>query len=164
MKIEEMSLKQKLGQLLVTGFPGQQMSDEFRALVKEYALGNVILFKYNQQTEAQLKTLCADLDDFIVQNTGIAPLISSDEEGGVVSRLPDDMVQMPSAMFLVHQLRGFYKDLQDKDYQSAIALVHSRFSTNTNPSWERAHPNRMLLHNGEINTIRGNADRMILPS
>ena len=98
MKIEEMSLKQKLGQMLVTGFPGQQMSDEFRALVKDYALGNVILFKYNQQTEAQLKTLCADLNDFIVQNTGIAPLISSDEEGGVVSRLPEDMVQMPSAM------------------------------------------------------------------
>lgn len=98
MKIEEMSLKQKLGQMLVTGFPGQQMSDEFRALVKDYALGNVILFKYNQQTEAQLKTLCADLNDFIEQNTGIAPLISSDEEGGVVSRLPEDMAQMPSAM------------------------------------------------------------------
>ena len=41
---------------------------------------------------------------------------------------------------------------------SAIALVHSRFSTNTNPSWERAHPNRLIVHNGEINTIRGNAD------
>ena len=64
-------------------------------------------------------------------------------------------------MFLVHQLRRFYPDLQDQDYQSAIALVHSRFSTNTNPSWERAHPNRLLLHNGEINTIRGNADRML---
>ena len=64
-------------------------------------------------------------------------------------------------MFLVHQLRQFYPDLQDQDYQSAIALVHSRFSTNTNPSWERAHPNRLLLHNGEINTIRGNADRML---
>ena len=64
-------------------------------------------------------------------------------------------------MFLVHQLRRFYPDLQDRDYQSAIALVHSRFSTNTNPSWERAHPNRLLLHNGEINTLRGNADRML---
>ena len=40
-------------------------------------------------------------------------------------------------------------------------MVHSRFSTNTNPSWERAHPNRFILHNGEINTIRGNADRML---
>ena len=49
----------------------------------------------------------------------------------------------------------------DPDYESAIALVHSRFSTNTNPSWERAHPNRYILHNGEINTIRGNVDRML---
>ena len=64
-------------------------------------------------------------------------------------------------MFLVHQLRTFFADLQDKDYESAIAMVHSRFSTNTNPSWERAHPNRMLVHNGEINTIKGNADKML---
>ena len=64
-------------------------------------------------------------------------------------------------MFLVGQLRRFYADLTDPDCESAIALVHSRFSTNTNPSWERAHPNRYILHNGEINTIRGNVDRML---
>ena len=64
-------------------------------------------------------------------------------------------------MFLVHQLRKFYPDLQSQDFESAIAMVHSRFSTNTTPSWERAHPNRLILHNGEINTIRGNADRML---
>ena len=64
-------------------------------------------------------------------------------------------------MFLVGQLRTFFKDLTDEDYESAIALVHSRFSTNTNPSWERAHPNRFIVHNGEINTIKGNADRML---
>ncbi len=64
-------------------------------------------------------------------------------------------------MFLVGQLRTFFKDLQDKDYESAIAVVHSRFSTNTNPSWERAHPNRFIVHNGEINTIHGNADKML---
>ena len=64
-------------------------------------------------------------------------------------------------MFLVGQLRTFFGDLQDKDYESAIAMVHSRFSTNTNPSWERAHPNRFIVHNGEINTIRGNADKML---
>ncbi len=63
-------------------------------------------------------------------------------------------------MFLVGQLRPFFEDLQNPDYESAIALVHSRFSTNTNPSWERAHPNRFIVHNGEINTIRGNADKM----
>ncbi len=64
-------------------------------------------------------------------------------------------------MFLVGQLRQFYADLTDPDCESAIALVHSRFSTNTTPSWERAHPNRYILHNGEINTIRGNVDRML---
>ena len=64
-------------------------------------------------------------------------------------------------MFLVEQLRQFFSDLQDKDYESAIATVHSRFSTNTNPSWERAHPNRFIVHNGEINTIKGNADKML---
>lgn len=64
-------------------------------------------------------------------------------------------------MFLVGQLRTFFKDLQDRDYKSAVALVHSRFSTNTNPSWLRAHPNRFIVHNGEINTIKGNVDKMI---
>ncbi len=64
-------------------------------------------------------------------------------------------------MFLVCQLRKFYLDLQQEEFESAIAMVHSRFSTNTTPSWERAHPNRLILHNGEINTIRGNADRML---
>ena len=64
-------------------------------------------------------------------------------------------------LFLVWQLRQFYPDLQDADYTSALALVHSRFSTNTTPSWKRAHPNRIILHNGEINTIRGNVDKML---
>ena len=64
-------------------------------------------------------------------------------------------------MFLVGELRKFYNDLQDPDYESAIGLVHSRFSTNTTPSWLRAHPYRYLCHNGEINTIRGNEDKMI---
>ncbi len=64
-------------------------------------------------------------------------------------------------MFLVTQLRDFYADLQDHLYETAIAIVHSRFSTNTTPSWMRAHPYRMIAHNGEINTIRGNMDRML---
>ena len=64
-------------------------------------------------------------------------------------------------MFLVGQLRTFFTDLQSEVYESAIAIVHSRFSTNTNPSWERAHPNRFIVHNGEINTIRGNYDKML---
>ena len=64
-------------------------------------------------------------------------------------------------MMLVSELREFYTDLQSDKYVSAIALVHSRFSTNTNPSWQKAHPNRLIVHNGEINTIKGNADKMI---
>ena len=64
-------------------------------------------------------------------------------------------------MFLVGQLRTFYDDLLDEDYEISIATVHSRFSTNTTPSWMRAHPYRMIVHNGEINTIQGNADRML---
>ena len=64
-------------------------------------------------------------------------------------------------MFLVHELRTFYSDLQSDEYVSSLAIVHSRFSTNTQPSWQRAHPNRFIAHNGEINTIRGNVDRML---
>lgn len=82
----------------------------------------------------------------------------SNEDTYVVSLSSRTIVY--KGMFLVQQLRLFFEDLQQKDYESAIALVHSRFSTNTNPSWQRAHPNRFIVHNGEINTIRGNADKM----
>jgi glutamate synthase (ferredoxin) len=61
-------------------------------------------------------------------------------------------------MLLPRQLDDFYLDLKDTQLESAIALVHSRFSTNTFPSWERAHPMRYIIHNGEINTIRGNVN------
>ena len=54
----------------------------------------------------------------------------------------------------------FYVDLQDEAFTSAFSLVHSRYSTNTFPSWERAHPNRYMVHNGEINTLRGNINWM----
>ncbi len=59
-------------------------------------------------------------------------------------------------LFTPDQLRAYYPDLQHPDYRSAIALVHSRFSTNTFPSWDLAQPFRFIAHNGEINTIRGN--------
>ncbi len=83
----------------------------------------------------------------------------SNENSYVVSLSSRTIVY--KGMFLVGQLRTFFHDLQDLDYESAIAIIHSRFSTNTNPSWERAHPNRFIVHNGEINTIRGNADKML---
>ncbi|WP_369133284.1 glutamate synthase large subunit [Modestobacter sp. I12A-02662] len=63
-------------------------------------------------------------------------------------------------MLTTDQLPAFFPDLQDERYESAIALVHSRFSTNTFPSWPLAHPFRFIAHNGEINTIKGNRNRM----
>jgi glutamate synthase domain-containing protein 2/glutamate synthase domain-containing protein 1/glutamate synthase domain-containing protein 3 len=63
-------------------------------------------------------------------------------------------------MLISHQLRDFYPDLKDERFGSALALVHSRFSTNTFPSWDLAHPFRVIAHNGEINTLMGNANWM----
>ena len=63
-------------------------------------------------------------------------------------------------MLLSTQLRVFYKDLEDERVTTSLALVHSRYSTNTFPSWERAHPNRFMIHNGEINTLRGNVNKV----
>jgi glutamate synthase domain-containing protein 2/glutamate synthase domain-containing protein 1/glutamate synthase domain-containing protein 3 len=80
---------------------------------------------------------------------------------------PDLVVPSFSSRTLVYkgmlsapQLEGFYPDLTDPDFQSALALVHSRYSTNTFPSWELAHPYRLIAHNGEINTLRGNVNWM----
>src|SRR6476659_3022610 len=63
-------------------------------------------------------------------------------------------------MFLADQLGTYYPDLRDKNFDSALALVHQRFSTNTFPAWSLAHPYRMIAHNGEINTLRGNVNWM----
>ena len=63
-------------------------------------------------------------------------------------------------MFLAYQLGAYYKDLKDERFISALALVHQRFSTNTFPSWDLSHPYRMVAHNGEINTLRGNVNWM----
>ncbi len=58
------------------------------------------------------------------------------------------------------QVLPYFPDLRDPDYRSHFAMVHSRFSTNTFPSWDRAHPQRFMSHNGEINTVKGNANWM----
>src|SRR5690606_36677638 len=63
-------------------------------------------------------------------------------------------------MLLTEQLATYFPDLNDPLMETALALVHSRFSTNTFPSWDRAHPYRYIAHNGEINTVRGNANVM----
>ena len=63
-------------------------------------------------------------------------------------------------MFLSYQVKAYFRDLSDRRLTSAMALVHQRFSTNTFPSWKLAHPYRMVAHNGEINTLRGNVNWM----
>lgn len=85
----------------------------------------------------------------------------SEDEGGTfyVTSLSSKTI-VYKGMLTAEQLRSFYLDLSDLDCVSALAMVHSRFSTNTFPSWERAHPNRYIVHNGEINTIRGNVNWM----
>ncbi len=64
-------------------------------------------------------------------------------------------------MLTPHQVGAYFQDLRDPDMESALALVHSRFSTNTFPNWERSHPYRYIAHNGEINTLRGNISWML---
>lgn len=84
-----------------------------------------------------------------------------DDKGGTfyVSSLSSKTI-VYKGMLTAEQLRNFYLDLSDLDFVTALAMVHSRFSTNTFPSWQRAHPNRFIVHNGEINTIRGNVNWM----
>ena len=96
--LADMTLTEKLGQMIVTGLPGPELDGEFVRLVREEKIGNVILFQYNQRDREQLSKLCADLRELILEETGTPPLISSDEEGGIVSRLPESMGKMPSAM------------------------------------------------------------------
>lgn len=64
-------------------------------------------------------------------------------------------------LLLAGQLKNFYKDLSNAKVESSIVMVHSRYSTNTVPSWKRAHPNRYIIHNGEINTLRGNINSLL---
>ncbi len=96
----------------------------------------------------------------VISNTVYKEVPESDGDNGfyVVSMSARTLVY--KGMFLADQLGSFYLDLHDEDFESAIALVHQRFSTNTFPSWKLAHPYRMTTHNGEINTIRGNVNWM----
>jgi len=98
MRLEEMTLQQKIGQMFVAGFPGGKPSDEFLDLIHRRSLGNVILFQHNIGKRKQVQDLNGDLQKEIVNATGSIPFITVDEEGGVVSRLPSGSTAMPSAM------------------------------------------------------------------
>ncbi|WP_164667257.1 glutamate synthase large subunit [Virgibacillus doumboii] len=89
-----------------------------------------------------------------------AEKIATDEEEAFYFSSLSSRTIVYKGLLRPEQLHTFYTDLVDTTFESAFAMVHSRFSTNTFPSWERAHPNRYLMHNGEINTLRGNINWM----
>jgi len=88
------------------------------------------------------------------------PVMLGTNRGGVYFPSLSARVICYKGMLTPNQLQRFYRDLQDPRVETALALVHSRFSTNTFPSWPLAHPYRMLAHNGEINTVQGNENWM----
>ncbi|MCI8401533.1 MAG: glycoside hydrolase family 3 protein [Lachnospiraceae bacterium] len=95
-----MTLREKIGQRLVGGFPGKEMSEEFIELVKDYKVSNVILFQHNVESKEQLSRLCRDIQTLVRKETGHGALICIDQEGGTVTRLPEDAVNVPGAMAL----------------------------------------------------------------
>lgn len=115
--LEQMTFRKKLGQCFAVGFPGTALSEEFKAFLKEYKVGNVILFRENITDLAQLDSLCSQIRQLIVENTGHEPFIMIDQEGGAIVRFSDDAVNVPGAMaiaatknpanaFLAGQLTG----------------------------------------------------------
>jgi beta-N-acetylhexosaminidase len=95
-----MTAKQKIGQRFGLGFSGTGVSDELRRLVKKYKVGNVILFRDNLESAAQARALCNEIQTLVMDETGYPAFIAIDQEGGAVTRLPDDMVNVPGAMAL----------------------------------------------------------------
>ena len=94
----DMTVKQMLGQKLIFGFHGTELSEEFIQLIREYKIGNVILFLRNVESAGQLRKLCAQVQELIQAETGYPAFIVIDQEGGMVSRLPTDAVNVPGAM------------------------------------------------------------------
>ena len=95
-----MTTKQKIGQCFGIGFSGTVVSDDLRRLVSEYKVGNVILFRENIESAAQVRTLCRDIQKLVRDETGYPAFIAIDQEGGAVTRLPEGMVNVPGAMAL----------------------------------------------------------------
>lgn len=80
--MRQLTLREKIGQLIVAGFPGPEIDEETQRLLAEYKIGNIILFAHNVVNREQLKGLCAELQRSITEHTGHAALISIDQEGG----------------------------------------------------------------------------------
>jgi beta-N-acetylhexosaminidase len=95
-----MTIQQKIGQCFGIGFSGTRVSEDLRRLIKEYKVGNVILFRDNIESACQVRTLCREIQALVKDETGYPAFIAIDQEGGAVTRLPPDMVNVPGAMAL----------------------------------------------------------------
>ena len=93
-----MNMRELIGQRLVFGFKGTRLPEDFRKMICEYKIGNVILFRYNVESTAQLRALCAEIQDVVRRETGHPAFITIDQEGGMVTRLPADAVNVPGSM------------------------------------------------------------------
>lgn len=93
-----MTLQEQVGQRLVTGFPGTELTDDFCRMVREQKIANVILFRENIESRAQLTRICAEIQALVREATGHGAFITIDQEGGTVTRMPDDAVNVPGAM------------------------------------------------------------------
>ncbi|EGD53120.1 Beta-N-acetylhexosaminidase [Thermoanaerobacter ethanolicus JW 200] len=98
MRIDEMTLEEKIGQMLMVGFPSPTYDDHIKELVREYKIGNIILFSRNVKDGKQLKNLCNDIQKDVIKNTRIPALISIDQEGGMVTRIYKDATYLPGNM------------------------------------------------------------------
>ena len=94
----EMTVRKMLGQKLIFGFQGTRLPEDFKTLIREYKIGNVILFQRNITGADQMRALCGEIQELILEETGYPAFIVIDQEGGTVSRLPEDAVTVPGAM------------------------------------------------------------------
>ena len=97
---EKLEQKKLIGQRIAISISGSTLTEDFKRLVKEYKIGNVVLFKENLLNRNQTKELCSQIHQLILEETGYPPFITIDQEGGVVTRLPEDMINVPGAMAL----------------------------------------------------------------
>lgn len=93
-------LKIMIGQHFVCGFAGTTLSEEFRRLIKEYKIGNVVLFRHNVENKEQLARLCEEIQELVKKETGYPAFITIDQEGGVVTRLSEEFCNVPEGMAL----------------------------------------------------------------
>lgn len=96
--VKDMTLKQKIGQLIIPGFHSYEYDDQLKTLIEEYNVGNIILFTRNLDNPNQIKKLCRDIHEKCIQNNGVIPFIAIDQEGGLVTRLQSGVTFAPGAM------------------------------------------------------------------